>query len=104
MDTKKKDWKSIILISWAALSFVYIAWGFYQDFRFTVMQNAYVAGQTDTVNKLLEQASNKECKPFNVYSGEKKADLINVSCLQQTAPATEKTPAAPVTEGTGTSK
>lgn len=60
------------------------------------MQNAYMAGQNDTVNKLLEQASNKECKPFNVYAGDKKADLINVSCLQQ-APKGSTPLAQPVT-------
>ena len=58
------------------------------------MQNAYIAGQTDTVNKLLEQAQNKECKPFNVYVGDKKADLINVTCLQQSSKETS-TPVVP---------
>lgn len=66
----------------------------FDNFRNGVLQNAYVAGQNDTVTKLLEQATNKDCKPFNVYAGEKKADLINVTCLQQ-APKEGNTPVLP---------
>ncbi len=57
----------------------------YSNFKNVILQNAFIAGQTDTVNRLLEQAMNKECKPFNVYSGDKKADLINIECLQKAA-------------------
>ncbi|MDD5377209.1 MAG: hypothetical protein PHH16_03765 [Candidatus Gracilibacteria bacterium] len=83
MNFDKINWKSVLLTLWVVFSFLYISWNMYENFKMDVMQNAYIAGQTDTVNKLLDQASNKECKPFNVYVGDKKADLINVTCLQQ---------------------
>lgn len=82
-----------LLILWAVFSFLYISWNTYGAFKVNVMQNAYIAGQNDTIAKLLEQADNKECKPFNVYAGDKKADLINVACLQQAGqPAPEAAP------------
>ncbi len=83
MTTLNINWKTTLLTLWAVFSFVYISYNIYNNFRTQVLQNAYMTGKSDTVNALIEQASNKECKTFNVYSGEKKVDLINVSCLQQ---------------------
>lgn len=88
MENKKTDWKMIILLIWAIFSFLFIAWNLYQSFKYNVMQNAYMTWQNETINKLIEQAKNKECKPFNVYSWENKVDLINLECLQK-APAWE---------------
>lgn len=88
MTLDKINWKASLLTLWVVFSFLYITWNIYEGFKLNVMQNAYIAGQNDTVAKLLEHASNKECKPFNVYAGDKKADLINVSCLQK-APQAE---------------
>ena len=87
MNISLSNWKTALLVLWVAFSFIYISWNMYEGFKINIIQNAYIAGQNDTVTKLLEQASNKECKPFNVYAGDKKADLINVSCLQK-APET----------------
>lgn len=89
MTFDKINWKATLLTLWVVFSFLYISWNMYENFKMNVMQNAYIAGQNDTVTKLLEQASNKECKPFNVYAGDKKADLINIICLQK-APETSK--------------
>lgn len=89
MTFDKINWKATLLTLWVVFSFLYISWNMYENFKMNVMQNAYIAGQNDTVTKLLEQASNKECKPFNVYAGDKKADLINITCLQK-APETSK--------------
>lgn len=65
---KKIDWRSALLIIWVVVTFLYIANNIWHDFKIGTMQNAYIAGKTDTVNELLDQASNKECKPFNVYA------------------------------------
>lgn len=94
MNLSKINWKAILLTLWVVFSFLYISYSIFENFKTGILQNAYIAGQTDTVNKLLEQAANKECKPFNVYAGDKKADLINVSCLQQ-APKETSTPLVP---------
>lgn len=95
MTTLNINWKTTLLTLWAVFSFVYISYNIYNNFRTQVLQNAYMTGKSDTVNALIEQASNKECKPFNVYAGEKKVDLINVSCLQQ-APKESSTQAPAV--------
>jgi len=83
----KINWKTALLTLWVIFSFLYISWSMYSNFKMNVIQGAYRAGQTDTVSKLIEQASDKECKSFNVFSGEKKVDLINVACLQQSPQA-----------------
>ncbi len=88
MSLSNISWKNVLLGFWVIFSFVYISYNIFDNFRNGVLQNAYVAGQNNTINSLIEQASNKECKPFNVYSGDKKVDLINVACLQQTSKET----------------
>lgn len=96
------NWKIALLATWGVVSFVYICFSTYTNFVNGVLQNAYITGGNDTVINLITQASNKECKPFNVYAGDKKVDLINVACLQQTpaqganAPVGNAAPAAPV--------
>ena len=80
------NWKVTLLSLWVVFSFVYISYNIYDNFRINVIQGAYMAGQNDTVNALIKQAEDKECKPFNIYAGEKKVDLINIACLQK-APA-----------------
>lgn len=77
------NWKTALLTIWVVFSFVYISYNMFDSFRNQVLQNAYMTGKADTINALIAQAQDKECKPFNVYSGDKKADLINVVCLQQ---------------------
>ena len=96
MNFDKINWKATLLTIWVVFSFLYISWNMYENFKMSVMQNAYVAGQNDTVAKLIEQASNKECKSFNVYAGDKKVDLVNVACLQQ-ASKESNIPSSPVT-------
>lgn len=88
MNLSSINWKTTLLTFWVIFSFIYISYNIFDNFKNGILQNAYIAGQNDTVAKLLEQAANKECKPFNVYAGEKKADLINVFCLQK-APQAE---------------
>ncbi|EKD44588.1 MAG: hypothetical protein ACD_71C00087G0003 [uncultured bacterium (gcode 4)] len=85
------NWKATLLTLWVIFSFAYITYNMYDNFKTNVIQNAYLAGQNDTVKALITQAENKECKPFNVYAGDKKVDLINVTCLQQAAPKTPET-------------
>ena len=78
------NWKTALISLWTIFSILYISYDIWTGFKVNVMQSAYNAGRVDTVKALLDQASNKECKPFNVYMDTQKADLINVACLQQT--------------------
>lgn len=83
MNYSAMNWKKIALVFWVTLSTLYIAYDIFDNFKNVVLQNVYTSGQTDTIAKLIEQASNKECKPFSVYIRDNKVDLVNVACLQQ---------------------
>lgn len=96
MNLSTFNWKTTLLVIWAIFSVVYISYSIFDNFKNGVLQNAYITGQNNTVSSLIDQASNKECKPFNVYAGDKKVDLINVACLQQ-APKDTSAPTGPVT-------
>lgn len=82
---------------WVVFSFLYISYSIFENFKTGMLQNiqnAYVQGKADTINTLIKQASDKECKPFNVFSDDKKVDLINISCLKQ-IPKETNSPVAP---------
>ena len=89
------NWKIWILIIWGIFSLAYISYDTFANFKNIVLQNAYMSGQSDTIAKLMEQASNQECKPFNVFLGEKKVDLINIVCLQKPAADNNNTNTTP---------
>lgn len=77
----KNTFINIWIWLWIVLSIVYIWYDLFSKFTMNVMQKSYVSWQTDTINSLITEAK-KECKPFEVYSWEKKVALINVECLQ----------------------
>ncbi len=64
-------------------SIFYVLLDIYQGFRAGILEQAYLSGKTSTAAALMEKAEDPSCKPFNVYIGEKKIDLINVACLTQ---------------------
>jgi hypothetical protein len=73
--------KQIALFIWIVFSVFYVLLDIYQGFRAGILEKAYISGKTSTVAALMEKAEDPSCKPFNVYIGEKKIDLINVACL-----------------------
>ena len=93
------DAKKIALTGYVALSALYIAYAVAIDFRDGLLRNAYETGRTETVNALIAKATDGKCEAFNVFSGEKKVDLVNVACLQK-SPDTSASPqtAAPVSK------
>lgn len=79
------DAKKIAVVAYVAVSALYIAYTVVIDFRDGLLRNAYEAGRTETVNALIAKATDGKCEAFNVFSGDKKVDLVNVACLQKTA-------------------
>lgn len=75
--------KQIAILAWIAFSVFYVLLDIYQGFRAGILEQAYVSGKASTAAALMEKAEDPSCKPFNVYIGEKKIDLINVACLTQ---------------------
>lgn len=88
------DAKKIAITGYVALSALYIAYSVAVDFKDGILRNAYEAGRTETVNALIAKATDGKCEAFNVFSGEKKVDLVNVACLQKTSDASVTKPAA----------
>lgn len=71
------------LLLYAVLSTWYIVDNEISKFKNVQLYNAITQTKTDTVNTLIQEASNKECQPFPVYSGANQVYLINVNCLKQ---------------------
>lgn len=78
--------QQLALLVWIIFSVMYILFDIYQGFQAGMLNQAYLSGKTSTAQALIEKAEDPSCKPFNVYIGEKKVDLINVACLTQSAP------------------
>lgn len=88
--------KKIALWSYLALSAAFILYTIGVDFRDGLLRKAYEAGKTDTINALMENATNGKCEAVNVFSGEKKVDLLDVSCLRKADSAQMPIPSEPV--------
>lgn len=99
--------KRFFLWTYVALSAAFILHDVAVDFRDGLLKKAYESGKTDTINALIANVDNGKCEAVNVYSGEKKVDLINVACLsgvgnQTSSTSPEPLPELPVSQ-TGTS-
>lgn len=82
MEKSKKALK-VVLIVWLVIASGYVVFSMWNDFKFNFQQKVYQTGVSDTVNNLIKQATDEKCQPFEVYNGEKKVQLISISCLQQ---------------------
>lgn len=78
--------QQVAILVWIAFSVFYVLFDIYQGFRAGMLEQAYLSGKTQTAQALMEKAEDPSCKPFNVFIGEKKVDLINVACLTQQKP------------------
>ncbi len=87
--------QQIVIGIWLVFSVLYVIYDIWTGFKVGILENSYTAGKTDTARALIEQAENPDCKPFNVYVGSKKVDLINIRCLQPNGANTQ--PVAPAT-------
>ena len=73
----------LLLVLWLVFSFGYISWSIFTNVRNKLMTQVYQQGVADTVNQLIEQAENKDCKPLSIFNKEEKKniELINTACL-----------------------
>lgn len=69
------------LAVWGVITFLYVLADLWNGFTVNVMERSYVSGQSNAIGQIIQQAENKECKPFNVFIGERKVDLINAACV-----------------------
>lgn len=86
---------SIALAIWGIVTLLYVLSDLWNGFTVNVMERSYVSGQSNAIGQIIQQAENKECKPFNVFIGERKVDLINAACVSMNNnpnPSTSLTP------------
>nr|VFK66810.1 MAG: hypothetical protein BECKUNK1418G_GA0071005_11098 [Candidatus Kentron sp. UNK]VFK72230.1 MAG: hypothetical protein BECKUNK1418H_GA0071006_11028 [Candidatus Kentron sp. UNK] len=78
----KKLWFKGLLGLWVIFSFVYIAYDFgYQGWQ-RMKEQAFLAANEQVVQRLMQEATNKDCKPFPVSYQKQKVFLINTACLK----------------------
>jgi hypothetical protein len=73
----------IILIVWIIFTTLYLIYGEYNRLANYVAKNAYNAGITTAVTQII--AESEKCQPVPINVDDKKATIINVSCLQKQA-------------------
>lgn len=94
----KKNIKQTVIVVYIVLSLGFIFFTLYNNFKINIIQKSYTTGYTKgqqdaevtTVQKIIKQAENPDCKPFQVYIDTRKVNLMNISCLQ-TETKTSKT-------------
>ncbi len=79
IDFKKIDIKRAFLTLFIAFLACYVL----SDLAGKTVNSIRLQGYTMAVKEMIKQAENEECFPFNIFSGEKNVELINVDCLQQ---------------------
>jgi len=86
---------------WIAFSLGYIAWDQWSDFKAEEVTKAEDRGFLSATSQVVNLSNNPSCQPFTVgnESTGEAVQLINIACLQQTAPAAPSTvPDVPVVE------
>lgn len=89
---KKFPIAKALFIAWVVFASLYFVYGEYMRLTQYVAQNAYGKGYQDSVMQLMNELS--KCQPIPVAVGDKKEEILALSCLQQTPPA-EPTPVQP---------
>jgi len=51
----------------------------------SVYNQGLQAGQNNAIVQLINQAKTEKCKPISVFAGEESVNLIDISCLQNSA-------------------
>ncbi len=77
----KNNLLKTILISWSIVSFVYIIYITWNDFKVKEVKVAYQAGITKTLNQIIKQTQSVGCKPITIQNNGKKLELVNAQCL-----------------------
>ncbi|KKU55598.1 MAG: hypothetical protein UX75_C0004G0035 [Candidatus Moranbacteria bacterium GW2011_GWE2_47_10] len=85
---KKEEVGKTLVIAWFIIATLYVGYDLWSDYKVKGIDAAYKAGVSNTVNQLIEQTEKSQCQSFEVFSGDKKVQLLDAQCVQQ-QPATE---------------
>lgn len=75
--------KSVALSVYVVSSFLFILYVLATDFRDGMLRNAYEGGRADTVKTILEKVADGKCQSVNLYSENKKVDVVDVACVSK---------------------
>ncbi len=78
MNIRKDQVKKIVIITFIALISFYVIW----DISLKVTNRFRLQGYEHAIMEVVRQAENEDCNYFNIFTGEKEINLINVDCLQ----------------------
>ena len=80
----KINWKITLLSVWSIAALLYILFDIYNDIKINLIQASYQQWKTEAVAEIINQTTSK-CEPINIFVGNKKADIIDINCLQKLA-------------------
>lgn len=89
--TKQQLIKGAVAL-YIVLSLVYLLYSLWGSIVVGYGQKAFTQGREATIAQLIQQAEDKNCQPFSVYTTEKTVQLINITCLKE--PESEETSSA----------
>lgn len=87
--TKKQIW-NIVIVLYMVISLGYILYTAWSNFKINYGQRSYEQGRQDTVQQLIQQATQPDCKPFTVYADQKQVQLQNSDCSAVPVPADQQ--------------
>ncbi len=67
-----------LLTVWFVLSLGYLGWQYVAGRS----QGAFLRGYEWAIREMVAEAKNEECRPFSIFAGEERVELINIECLQ----------------------
>lgn len=91
--TTKTEIIRTVLVVWFLAATIYVAYDIWNEYEVKGIKAAYQEGVENTVNELISQVEKSGCDPIDVYSGDKKLQLVSYVCLsgmQATVPSSEQ--------------
>ena len=78
---------------WIVFSLVYIVYDRWDHFKQSELDKAYQQGTSDAVTRVIDEAA--KCQAFEIFAGEKRTQLVGVSCLNQGGMLRAQAPSMP---------
>jgi hypothetical protein len=79
----KQDVFKTVVIIWFVATTGYVVFDLYTGYKIQGMQQAYQTGYTTAVDDLMKKSEESQCQPFEAQKDDKKIQLVNARCLQQ---------------------
>lgn len=81
----KQDFLKTLVIIWFVATTGYVVYDTYVGYKIRGMQMAYNTGYGTSVDDLMKKSAESNCQPFEVQKDGKKLQLVDYSCVKQSA-------------------